>query len=196
MDFKSKSKFEMDYYKLVFCGEFGVGKTSLMNMFNTGSYSSNTISTIGASFQNKYLPEHKMTIGMWDTAGQERFNSLLPLYFRNAHAVIYCWGWDIPFNAEIVEKFITEFRNHNETAEIFFVVTKRDLCPDKIVYLTDFERFCQDHHTTINYTSSKKNIGITELFESIIVYLKTINLPKNETVEINYYNRTNYCCYN
>ena len=77
-------------FKLVSLGESGVGKSSLVLQFVKGQFHEIPMPTIGAAFLTKTvcLEEETVTFEIWDTAGQERFNSILPMYYRGAHAAI------------------------------------------------------------------------------------------------------------
>ena len=71
-------------------GDTGVGKSSLVLKFVTGTFKSHSESTIGASFMSKLLTIDETTVKcqIWDTAGQEKYHSLAPMYYRNAACAI------------------------------------------------------------------------------------------------------------
>ncbi|XP_041005393.1 ras-related protein RHN1-like isoform X3 [Juglans microcarpa x Juglans regia] len=76
--------------KLVFLGDMGAGKTSLVLRFVKGQFSEYQESTIGAAFFTQVLSLNEATIkfDIWDTAGQERYHSLAPMYYRGAAAAV------------------------------------------------------------------------------------------------------------
>lgn len=78
-------------YSVILLGDWGVGKSSLLNAHVTGEPQSKGISsTIGMSFSTlrSATMETKRPICCWDTAGQERYKALIPMYTRNASAYI------------------------------------------------------------------------------------------------------------
>ena len=78
-------------YSIVLLGDWGVGKSSLLNAHVTGVPQSKGISsTIGMSFSTlrPATAETRRPICCWDTAGQERYKALIPMYTRNASAYI------------------------------------------------------------------------------------------------------------
>jgi Ras-related protein Rab-6A len=98
-------------YKLVFLGDQGVGKTSIITRFMYDSFDKNyqvfipfslsplnTLipfsfslqATIGIDFLSKtmYLEERTVRLQLWDTAGQERFRSLIPSYIRDSSVAV------------------------------------------------------------------------------------------------------------
>ena len=67
---------DYDYlFKVVLIGDSGVGKTSVIQMFEHSKFTDNFKPTIGADFSNKEvtLDDRVVTLQIWDTAGQERF---------------------------------------------------------------------------------------------------------------------------
>ena len=73
-------------FKVVFLGESGVGKTSLCRRLTNNEFNDYSESTIGATFVS--YRNDKACLEIWDTAGQERYRSLVPMYYRGAHACI------------------------------------------------------------------------------------------------------------
>lgn len=63
------------FLKLVFIGESGVGKTSIIQRFAHGNYAEQFKPTIGADFCNKeiFVDNSSVVVQIWDTAGQERY---------------------------------------------------------------------------------------------------------------------------
>jgi len=76
-------------YKLVFVGDVGVGKTSIMNRFITDQFSEEYDSTIGVDFATKTIEykENSLKLQMWDSAGLERYRALIPSYVRGASII-------------------------------------------------------------------------------------------------------------
>ena len=74
------------FVKIVAIGDSGVGKTSLIQMFEHTRFTENFKPTIGADFSNKELTidGKVVTLQIWDTAGQERYQSLGTAFYRGA----------------------------------------------------------------------------------------------------------------
>ena len=60
-------------YKLVFLGDQGVGKTSIITRFMYDTFDNAYQATIGIDFLSKtmYLEDRTVRLQLWDTAGQE-----------------------------------------------------------------------------------------------------------------------------
>jgi small GTP-binding protein len=97
-------------FKVVLVGSSNAGKTCLAFRYACGGFRESCAPTVGAAFnclvetitvpkggmRSKRRPGQpqetervSVKIGLWDTAGQEQFAELVPLYFRDAHAVIF-----------------------------------------------------------------------------------------------------------
>jgi Ras-related protein Rab-7A len=75
------------FVKIVAIGDSGVGKTSLIQMFEHSRFTENFKPTIGADFSNKEIKMADgkiVTLQIWDTAGQERYQSLGTAFYRGA----------------------------------------------------------------------------------------------------------------
>lgn len=74
------------FVKIVAIGDSGVGKTSLIQMFEHSRFTENFKPTIGADFSNKEISIQGkvVTLQIWDTAGQERYQSLGTAFYRGA----------------------------------------------------------------------------------------------------------------
>ncbi|XP_029379110.1 EF-hand calcium-binding domain-containing protein 4A isoform X2 [Echeneis naucrates] len=77
-------------FKLVFLGNSGVGKSSFIQHYGTGCFSSSMSATVGVDFHMKTLAlgSINVTLQLWDTAGQERFRSITEQYYRKADGVL------------------------------------------------------------------------------------------------------------
>jgi Ras-related protein Rab-6A len=77
-------------YKVVFLGDQGTGKTSIIKAFIYNSFDANYQATIGIDFLSKTLSLEDRTVRLqiWDSAGQERFRSLIPSYIRDSSVAV------------------------------------------------------------------------------------------------------------
>ena len=175
--------------KVVIFGDYNVGKTSLLIRFLKNDFR-NCGNTIGASYNvwrnDPYQLNGKLVqnvIGFWDTAGQERFESILPVYLRQADAIIFCWDSSRRLNKQELQRRINVVNSVNNTAKWFFVFTKTDVS-ENIRDIDAEDIVDKELNTFIYYTSSKENIGVDKLFKDIIDYVQSSdkitveNLPR------------------
>ncbi|OWB64672.1 hypothetical protein B5S29_g5906 [[Candida] boidinii] len=109
--------------KLVLLGESAVGKSSLVQRFQSNTFDNNKESTIGAAFITKklYLKDSKnenieklINLQIWDTAGQERYKSLTPMYYRNSNVAIVVFDMNELSSFKRAKNWILELKNYIE----------------------------------------------------------------------------------
>ena len=95
--------------KVVLLGESGVGKTSIISRYVTGTFDEKCESTNGASYSRKQvkLPKIKKEIlfDIWDTAGQERYRSLTKFFYKDASIAILVYDVTDEHSFEELENF-------------------------------------------------------------------------------------------
>lgn len=71
--------------KIVFVGDSGVGKTSLLRREAEKTFTQEHLATIGVDFRIKNYNVGKIVAKaqLWDTAGQERFRSIQKPYYKS-----------------------------------------------------------------------------------------------------------------
>jgi len=77
--------------KLVICGDFKVGKTSLIRRFVENRFETDYISTLGVQISKKtiHLSENtKMNFIIWDIGGQQHFNLNRARFYNGANAAL------------------------------------------------------------------------------------------------------------
>lgn len=103
--------------KVVFIGDSGVGKTSLIGREFDNSFTQQHLATIGVDFRikNYDLGLLKIKAQLWDTAGQERFRSIQKPYYKSildvmidAKAVCLCFSLADRQSFLALEKWINE----------------------------------------------------------------------------------------
>ena len=85
-----QSKSIIKEYKLVLCGDGGVGKTTFVKRHLTGEFEKKYIATIGAEVHPMVFCTSRGNIrfDVWDTAGQEKLAALRDGYYIGAHCGI------------------------------------------------------------------------------------------------------------
>lgn len=82
---------------IMLIGDGSVGKSSILGMYSSGTFSNTHMATLGLDYISKsYSPPDsttggKMQVKIWDTAGQERFRHLTLGFYRQAQGVIMCF---------------------------------------------------------------------------------------------------------
>lgn len=172
-------------FKIVLYGDSGVGKTTMLFRLVKKEFIPSNYSTIGASFIT-WKPEksnpNNLVLGIWDTAGQERFNSLIPMYLRGSHVVIYCVDYNEPFDATKATKMYDTARDYSPECLFYLVFTKIDMCKDTITPKEGLNEFIKNKDIIrTTYTSSLTGQGVDELFQDITEHVKQL---QNDNIHV------------
>lgn len=157
--------------KCILLGSSNIGKSTLMLKFLSGTYSPYYSPTIGIDYGEKVMTYEniKYKLQLWDTAGQERFNSITKTFYRYTQCVIYCFSLANKQSFAKLQTYVNNFRimmNDNYVVEVLV-----GLCCDEPPVITQEEINLFKKENGIALTcnvSSKENINVTELFNSIV----------------------------
>lgn len=118
-------------YKIIFLGNSGVGKTTLISQYLYSKVHA-AAPTIGIDFLNTsyQINGETIRIQVWDTAGQERFHSIVGNYTRNTFLAVIVYSKDDPKSLEKIQFWIDEFvylHNNKESVKLMIVANKSDI---------------------------------------------------------------------
>lgn len=156
--------------KIVFLGNSGVGKTSILRNLKSGKFEFTDKSTIGCEFFAKIVHNNGIDkkLLLWDTAGQEVFRSFTQNFLRGAKIVVIVYD-------------ITSENTINDI-HIWIKETKKSL-NSKIIIVGNKA----DMNTTIDYHLKTQDIKNQYKDSDINLYHKAISAKDNEEV-IDFFN--------
>ena len=153
--------------KVVILGTSGVGKTSLINRWTTGTWSTSVKPTIGANHQRKTveLEDKKIDVFVWDTAGQEQFQSLTPLYARSAACAIITASITDQQSFDSLQTWVDLLRNACEVMPpLILAVNKIDMTEKYVMPQEDVEAKYGGMFGAIFFVSAKSGEGVDSTF--------------------------------
>lgn len=197
--------------KVILCGEYGVGKSSLFRRFATNTFVTATDrkSTLGLDHYEKVYSagsgpnkEVKVSPGgqlivkedqgvklqLWDTGGMERVASITSSYYKFAEGAILVFSLDNPDTFNILSQHLLDIVTYAENSKIFLCGNKYDLKSQVQVTDADMENFCEQCHNLISgiyKTSCKTGDGVEEMFADIARQLSDSNRSRKELETIN-----------
>ncbi|XP_062210187.1 ras-related protein RABH1e-like [Phragmites australis] len=179
-------------YKLVFLGDQGVGKTSIITRFMYDKFDATYQPTIGIDFLSKtmYLEDRTVRLQLWDTAGQERFRSLIPSYIRDSSVAVIVYDVTDRQSFLNTSKWIEEVNTQRGgDALIFLVGNKTDIVDKRKVPADEGEAKAQGHGAMFIETSAKAGFNVKPLFRKIAASLPGMDAlssaRQEEMVDIN-----------
>jgi len=173
--------------KVILCGEYGVGKSSLFRRFMTNSFTTATDrqSTMGLDNYGKvYAVNNKqLKLQLWDTGGMERVASITSSYYKYSEAAILVFALDNPDTFHILSQHLLDIVTYAENAKIFLCGNKFDLKSRVAITDSDMEAFCEQCHNLVSgifKVSCKTGEGVEEMFSEIANQLTQTNRSRME----------------
>jgi small GTP-binding protein len=158
--------------KIVFIGESGVGKTSIIKRFIDNSFEANMEPSFGGSFLAKSLlfnDGEKLRFDIWDTAGQERYRSLTQMFYQDAKIAILVYDITRYNSYDELTKFWFKKVKENTRSDtiLVLVANKSDLVEQEEVNEDDAKKFAKEKNINFFSVSAKNDYGIKEMFTQI-----------------------------
>lgn len=154
--------------KIVFVGDSGVGKTSLIERMFSDRFDSSMPATIGTDqrFKRLNIDGKEIGVSVWDTAGQDRFSSLTPFYYRGAAGVVYVYDVTRADSLQhLRDKWMEDYKQYHtvEDAVQMVVGNKVDLGESlREVSPEEGAAFAREHGCLYKETSAKTDSGGTD----------------------------------
>ena len=155
--------------KMALVGDYAVGKSSISSKFVLGDFRLSHENTIGASFlqRDMYVNGNIVKVEIWDTAGQERYRSLVPNYYRKAHAAIVVYDLTNRESFENAAMWVNELKEAIPHAAIGLSGNKSDLARYRKVEREVAEEYAKENGLIFAETSAKTGLNIQKLFSSV-----------------------------
>jgi len=173
--------------KVILCGEFGVGKSSLFRRFMNDTFTTATDrkSTMGLDHYGKVynVKEKELKLQLWDTGGMERVASITSSYYKYSEAAILVFSLDNPDTFHILSQHLLDIVTYAENAKIFLCGNKFDQKSRIQITDSDMEAFCEQCHNLVSgvyKTSCKTGEGVEEMFRDIASQLAMTNRSRME----------------
>ena len=164
--------------KILFIGDSGLVKTSIISLYDTGEPPINPSPTVGAAYLSKIYKSDDIEIElrMWDTAGQETYQSLAPIYFL--HSLIGFIVFDITQRSSYlnVAKWVNQLREFaGDNVISVIVANKIDLESERQVYIEEYSKMATELNSLIAETSAVSGEGINTMINNAVSALINSN---------------------
>ena len=111
--------------KIVLLGEAGVGKTSIITRYISGSFSQVVMTSTGSSFVAKKIElddKKKIKLQIWDTAGQERYRSLAKIFYQSAAVAVLVYDVTLKKSFEQLKEYWVKEIKENAPDNIIIAI--------------------------------------------------------------------------
>lgn len=167
-------------HKVVFVGNSGAGKTSIIKQFIYGTFDSGFAATVGIDFLAKtlYLPDRTCRLQIWDSAGQERFRSLIPSYIRDSSVAIVVYDVTSRASFEDASRWLEDVRAERGTDVLIALVgNKTDLAERRVVSSEEGLRKARSEGVMFLECSAKTGHNVKQLFTDLATALPGTAAP-------------------
>jgi small GTP-binding protein len=166
--------------KLVLCGDWGVGKTSIRRSFMGETFIQDHLSTLGADFAVNRVnvkDDVVLELQIWDLAGQPGFENLRQRFFKGAAAAMMVFDLTRPETFSNLETWFEQLWRGQESKDmpIALLGNKNDLEDHQVdeAHIHEYlDKLRSDHDLQNSYlayfsTSAKTGVNIEVCFHEI-----------------------------
>ena len=184
--------------RIIFVGDSGVGKTSLIHRAKNGVFDSHSIPTIGAGITQMASDINGVQVNyqFWDTAGQEIYRNIVPIYFKGAICAIIVFSMTDSQSFHHLQGWIDQLHAHSEP-NVGLVIVGNKIDSVKIaVNEEEARKWAMDRKLTIIFTSAVTGQNIELLLGHIAasyVLPQKVHLQNTRTVNIQSKERKSCC---
>lgn len=166
-------------YKVILVGDYGVGKTSLLQRYENPEQDITDLpSTIGFDFRlvDTVVDSMRIRVQLWDTMGQERFRTITKNFFRQTKGVLLLYDVTRRDTLNSLGEWINSLKQYNlDKGEVIVVGNKVDL--EREVSFEEGKRCAFSHGVKYVETSAMTGENVDELIEQIILNMKDTHNP-------------------
>jgi Ras-related protein Rab-5C len=155
--------------RVIFIGDSGVGKTSIIHRIRTGSFLGQSRPTVGTGvtqFSAKTDMGQKI-FQLWDTAGQEVYRKIIPIYFKGADAAIIVFSFTDATSFENLDSWVEEL-HENTDPETATILVGNKIDADAIVLESDARKWASARGFPVLFVSAKSGEGVEGLKSEIV----------------------------
>ncbi|RLI55445.1 MAG: hypothetical protein DRO87_08975 [Candidatus Thorarchaeota archaeon] len=155
-------------YKIVFLGDSGVGKTSLVQRYVYDSMEPDLGRTIGAVLHVKMVEYegllHKLVI--WDIGGQESFAQLREQFCANSSGAFFVFDRTRPETLMHIDEWLNALKASTKSAVVLAIENKIDL--ESCITDDQVRTLIETRGLTLIPTSAVENTNVDKAFLAMV----------------------------
>ena len=157
-------------FKIVVCGDPGVGKTSTILRFTDHAFMRTYIPTLGVSISEKNIKANNdyVDLILWDIAGQSKFEIMRRHFYKGSEAVILIFDLTNPKSFESIPNWYNDVlkntKTENEDLIGFILGNKEDLIDGRKVSVENANQIAKKLNLEYLETSALTGKNVEESF--------------------------------
>jgi len=152
-------------------GERGVGKTALVENFESDKFKEDTKITIGVYFFYKDITienEHQVRLQIWDFYTEMKFRFLLPTFVKGADGIMFVFSIVDKNSLSNFDEWLSIIRKFDPSIPILLIGSKIDLEHQRSVKKEEAIELCRSRGCdSYIEVSAKERINVEDAFKSI-----------------------------
>lgn len=189
--FKHVRKHQMS--KVIIVGNYGSGKTSILNRYVSDKFNNTVPVTIGVEFTHR---EHDEKLILWDTAGQERFQSLNASFYKEVRAIIFVYDVTDINSFYGLNQWMRNYRGcgNMDTSVAMLMGNKIDL--ERVVSKEEALGWAAKHKMCYEEVSACTGENVSNAFSTIVRQLYTLPEVREHKQRLQEnLSKSDRCCY-
>ena len=158
-------------YKIIVCGDPGVGKTSSILRFTDNAFRRSYLPTIGVNVSKKKIVHDSTALQfiIWDIAGQMKFKQFRAPFYEGANGILLVFDRTNPESLATISKWYKDIATHLKDTEIkgFLLGNKSDLKDKTKVSTLEASALAYELNLEYIETSALTGENINEVFETL-----------------------------
>jgi small GTP-binding protein len=159
--------------KICMLGQFGVGKTSLIQRYVYNRFDEKYLTTIGVKVSQKLLPPILKTgkqdlvqysFLIWDIGDMHKFDAMVKCYYNGAAGALAVADLSRPESIDKLKINSEQFRSINSSAKFVIIGNKIDITPNSDSIQIQYQELAKEYSTDYLFTSAKTGENVEEAF--------------------------------
>ena len=163
----------IDYkFKIIFCGDPGVGKTSLVLRFSENAFTRKYVPTLGVNVSDKILRIDKSVVQLvlWDLAGQTKFQYMRHSFYQGSDGMFFIFDLTNQKTFNKVRDWYKDVqKNLKNTPNLngFLIGNKNDLLDKRVITKEDAKQLAKDLNLGYIETSALTGENVIQAYHEI-----------------------------
>lgn len=156
-------------FKLIVCGDPGVGKTSTILRFTDNAFMRTYVPTLGVSISERLmsLGDKHINLILWDIAGQSKFEIMRRHFYKGTDAVILIFDLTNRKSFESVSNWINDIRKYEQEIIGLILGNKEDLIGERKISTEEALEIAKTYNFEYAETSALTGKNVEQSFYKV-----------------------------